>query len=108
MDPALITTIVGAIVSHLGTFAAIVRNNANQTSRIQKVEETSASKLEVAILRTKVEEMEKTAGHLTSNVNSHLRNTSVHVDPLRDEQRWRDLIGRLDRIEGKLDHSERG
>jgi hypothetical protein len=39
-----------------------------------------------------------------AKVELHLDNRQVHLDPIRDEQRWGDLTKRMDRMEKKLDN----
>ena len=40
---------------------------------------------------------------LKIELEQHERDTSIHIDPRRDDQRWNDLLNRLERIERKLD-----
>lgn len=43
------------------------------------------------------------AKDLDQRQRAHEQDNSRHIDQFRDEQRWRDLQLRLDRIEDKLD-----
>jgi hypothetical protein len=72
-------TILG-IVSLLGVFAAIIASHVRNSTRIDYFAKDN------------------------EELRHHIKNTAVHVDPIRDEMRWKDLTSRLDRIEGKLDH----
>ena len=40
---------------------------------------------------------------LKAEIEAHRLDTRHHVDPERDDQRWMELIRRLERIEDKLD-----
>ena len=40
---------------------------------------------------------------LKLRLDRHMSDTSIHIDPRRDDQRWQDLTARLQRIEAKLD-----
>lgn len=75
-------TILG-VTSLLVTFAAIIASHVRNSARID-------------FLSRDNDDMKKL-------LNSHSMNTAIHMDPVRDEQRWGDLVRRLDRIEGKLD-----
>jgi len=37
-------------------------------------------------------------------VSPHIRSTTLHLDPVRDEQRWNKLEQRLDQMNKKLDN----
>lgn len=39
-----------------------------------------------------------------AKVDLHLDNRQIHLDPVRDEQRWNDLRKQVDRMEKKLDN----
>jgi len=39
-----------------------------------------------------------------AKVDLHIDNRQIHLDPVRDEQRWNDLTRRMDRMEKKLDN----
>ena len=41
-------------------------------------------------------------------LEKHEHDTSIHIDPRRDDQRWTELLSRLDRIESKLDEKRNG
>jgi hypothetical protein len=45
----------------------------------------------------------KLAAETERRLRLHEQDVGRHVDPQRDELRWRDLLRRLDRIEDKLD-----
>ena len=47
-------------------------------------------------------EAEAAAG-FRSQMAVHIMDTSIHVDPQRDERRWQELLMRLTRIENKID-----
>jgi hypothetical protein len=85
-------SIIG-IVSLLGVFTAIIASHVRNSTRVDVVQKV-------------VDDHIKWAENARSDYHSHVQNTAVHVDPVRDELRWRDLLARLDRIEGKLDHGQ--
>lgn len=39
-----------------------------------------------------------------AKMDHHLEDRQIHLDPIRDEQRWNDLTRRMDRMEKKLDN----
>jgi predicted transcriptional regulator len=87
-----LTSIIG-IVSLLAVFTTIIASHTRNSTRLDVVQKDLDDHLKWA-------EEAKKDHHL------HVQNTAVHVDPVRDELRWRDLLARLDRIEGKLDHGQ--
>lgn len=56
-----------------------------------------------AVQRTKINDLFEAVKELRSVVDSHLQRTDIHVDPVRDEQRWSALARSLERIEERLD-----
>ena len=61
-----------------------------------------------AVLRSKIQAMEKLIDELRSTLTTHTLRTEIHVDPMRDEQRWSHLMGVVDRIDKRLDRLFQG
>lgn len=97
---ALISPIVAVIAAHVRTTTLVSRfqEDLNEIKAL-----SSDANIKTITLEVKIQEMEKQHNSASANLNQHLRNTAIHVDPIRDEIRWRDLVTRLDRIEHKID-----
>ena len=95
-----ISAIVGAHVRATTIITTLKEQGKEQANEVKNMT------IRTAALAAQVIELERQLSHTTNNMNVHLRNTAVHVDPVRDELRWNDLVKRLDRIEHKIDTNQ--
>lgn len=80
IDLQTLATLIGILT----TFAGVIASHARNSLRIDFLED-------------KVTDLE-------SVVERHNATTAIHIDPIRDEARWNEILRRLGRIEEKLEH----
>lgn len=56
-----------------------------------------------AVQRSRLIEMKEDLKQLRTVIDNHIQRTDIHVDPVRDQQRWSDLMRVLDRMDKRLD-----
>ena len=61
-----------------------------------------------AVLRSKIQAMEKVIDELRTSLTTHTLRTEIHVDPMRDQERWSHLMNIVDRIDKRLDRLFQG
>lgn len=56
-----------------------------------------------AVQRSNLAQVREDIKTLRTVLDNHIQRTDIHVDPVRDQQRWSDLMRVLDRMDRRLD-----
>lgn len=60
------------------------------------------------VLRSRMADMSKMLDELRLTLTNHTLRTDLHVDPVRDQQRWDHLMSIVDRIDKRMDRLFQG